>query len=160
TRTRRPPPARARSRSTRSRASQAAARRRRARAGDRLARSRRARPLAGDAQLLLQRVPVDAVVVAPQLVPQVVDLVDRAAGDDPARCRFAAPPVELACVLLGEALVGCRERARMLEGLTLPLLAEDLEDGHAASARTTSRTQAVCSRVSRRSSSRSWVFGP
>src|SRR5205085_10212356 len=51
------------------------------------------------------------------------------------------------------------DRAGVLEGLPLPLLAEDLVD-HAASASTTWRTHAECSRASRRRSSRSCDFGP
>src|SRR5262245_59927560 len=108
-------------------------------------------------QLLLERIPVDAVVVAVQLVDEVVDPHDRAALDHPERDRLAAPAVLLACVRLGEALVGGFDRAGVLERLAFALLPEDLVD-HAAS--NTLRTQAEFSRAWRRRSSRSSVFGP
>src|SRR5207249_4542314 len=82
-------------------------------------------------QLLLERIPVDTVVVPVQLVDEVVDLVHSLARDDPERGRLAAAAVLLAGVPLGEALVGRLDRARVLEGLALPLLAKDLVD-HAA----------------------------
>src|ERR671931_528008 len=61
-------------------------------------------------QLLLQRIPVDAVVVAVQLVDEVLDLVHGLARDDPERRRLAAPAELLARVPVGEALVGRLDR--------------------------------------------------
>src|SRR5207245_688406 len=77
----------------------------------------------------------------------------------PERDRLAAPAVLLPRVQLREGRVRSWQRARVLEGLALPFPAEDLVD-QAASARTTERTHADCSRAVRRRSSLSWVFGP
>src|SRR5215472_16834808 len=100
------------------------------------------RSLTGLLQLHLQRVPVDAVVVAAELVREVVDLANRVARDDPERRRLAAPPVLLVRVRLREGRVRSGDGAGVLEGLALALLAKDLVD-HAASARIACRTQAV-----------------
>src|SRR5918994_5981868 len=121
--------------------------------------SSRSSSFTGKLQLLLQRVAVDAVVVALELVDEVVDGEDGVAGDDPERLRLGAPPVELTGVLLGEAAVGSLQRACVRERLALPLLPEDLPD-HAASASTTRRTHSVSSRVVRRKPNRSSVIGP
>src|SRR5437763_4823898 len=118
-----------------------------------------ARSLTCSRQLLLQRVAVHPVVVLLQLVREVVDLVHGLARDDPEGRRLAAPTVLLACVRLGELLVRSLDRAGMRERLAFTFLTEDLVD-HAASARTVRRTQAFSSRVARRSSRRSAVFGP
>src|SRR5437016_11305055 len=92
-------------------------------------------------ELRLERVPVDAVVGAAELVHEVVQLVDRVARDEPERGRFLSPPVLLARVHLRELLVRRADRARVLERLALPLLTKNFVD-HAASASTTCRTQA------------------
>src|SRR5512133_804348 len=110
-------------------------------------------------ELLLERVAVDAVVVAVQLVGKVLDLDDRLARDHPERRRFPAPSVLLPGVDVGELAVGRLDGAGVLERLPFPLLAEDLVD-HAASASTTLRTHAELSRARRRRSSRSCDFGP
>src|ERR1051326_6406698 len=87
-------------------------------------------------ELLLQRVAVDAVIVAVQLVDEVVDLEYGLSRHDPERRRLAAPSVLLARVHVGEAVVGRLDRAGMLERLPLPLLPEDLVDhGRAAGRR-------------------------
>src|SRR3954452_13135986 len=127
-------------------------------------RGKSARTFRGDAftrfpEFLLERIAVDPVVVLLQLVGEVVDLVHGLTGDDPEGRRLAAATVLLARVRLRERLVRRLDRAGMSERLPLPLLPEDLVD-HAASASTARRTQAVSSRVARRSSSRSAVFGP
>src|SRR5215210_1139133 len=111
-------------------------------------------------QLLLERITVDAVVVAPELVDEVVDLEHVVARHDPQCDGFAAAAVLLPRVRLREVAVRRRDGARMLERLALALLPEDLENHQAASASTTSRTHAEFSRAARRRSSRSAVFGP
>src|ERR671927_1436451 len=68
-------------------------------------------------ELGLQRVPVDAVVGAAELVHEVVQLVDRIARDEPERGRLLPPPVLLARVQLGELEVRRADRARVLERL-------------------------------------------
>src|SRR5205807_7497324 len=93
----------------------------------------------------LDRVAVDAAVLQVELVRPVVDNVDLLARHEPQRGRLAAAAVLLARPGFGELRVGRGERAGVLEGLPLPLLPEDLED-HAASASTTLRTHASCSR--------------
>src|SRR5262245_61674764 len=110
-------------------------------------------------QLLLERVAVDAVVVALELVDELVDLVHRVARHEPERDRLAAPAELLACVPLGVLVVRRLHRARVRERLPLPLLAENLVD-HAACASTVRRTHSVSSHVVRRRSSRSSVRGP
>src|SRR5436190_19481522 len=79
-------------------------------------------------QLLLQRVAVDPVVVAVELVGEVLDLDDRFARNDPQCFRLAAPAVELLGIRLGEVVVRSLERAGVVERLPLALLAEDLVD--------------------------------
>src|SRR5262245_25130626 len=98
-------------------------------------------------QLHLERVAVHAAVVPVEDVGDagLAHLLDGLARDDPERERLAAPPVELACVGLGEHEVRSLERAAVLEGLTLPFLTEHFPD-HAASASTARRTHAVSSR--------------
>jgi len=59
------------------------------------------------------------VVVAVELVDEVLDLDDRLARNDPERLRLAAPPVELLRIRLGEVLVRSLERAGVLERLPL-----------------------------------------
>src|SRR5204862_7949734 len=108
----------------------------------------------------LQRIAVHAVVVPFELVDEFVDSVDRVTRDDPQGHRLAAASVLLPRVHLRERRVRSGERARVLERLPRPLLTEDLVDRHAASASTTDRTHADCSRALRRRSSRSAVFGP
>ncbi len=76
----------------------------------------------------LDRVAVDAPVLHLELVRELVDLAHGVARDEPERDRLLPPPVLLARVDLGEALVGRVDRARVLERLALPLLSEDLED--------------------------------
>src|SRR5206468_12084149 len=90
---------------------------------------------------------------------EVLDREDGSARHDPDGLGLVAAPVEVPGVDLRELLVGCLERAGVLERLACTLLAKDLVD-HAASARTTSRTQAVSACVVRRKPSRSSVFGP
>src|SRR5947207_7092551 len=105
----------------------------------------------------LDRVAVDAAVLEVELVDPVLDVADRVARDQPERDRLAAAAVLLARPGLREVRVGRGDRARVLEWLATPLLAEDLVD-HAAS--TASRTHRSCSRNRRRKASRSSVFGP
>src|SRR5438132_1673047 len=79
-------------------------------------------------QLLLERVPVDAVVVAVQLVHELVDLDHRVSGDDPQSRGLASSPVLLARIDIGEVVVGCFDGAGVLEGLAFALLPEDFVD--------------------------------
>src|SRR5262245_52214527 len=90
-------------------------------------------------ELLLQRVAVDAVVVALELVDELADLGDLRPGHDPQPLRLAAPSVELAGVRLREGGVRGRERAGVLERLSLALLPEHLVDHSASSSSTTPR---------------------
>ena len=99
------------------------------------------------------------MVVALQLVDELMDLVDRVARHDPERLGLVPSAVELLRVELCRRKVGRGERAGVLERLTAAFLPKDLED-HAASGSTTPRTHAVSARDIRRSSSRSFVFGP
>src|SRR5206468_1110744 len=95
------------------------------------------------------------------LVDELVHLDDRIPRYDPERDGLAAAAVLFPRVHLGELSIRRRDRARVRERLPLPLLAEHLPDrNHAASASSTSRTQAELSRAVRRRSSRSSVFGP
>src|SRR2546426_10307577 len=110
-------------------------------------------------QLRLQRVAVHPVVVLAQLVDEVLEDADRLARHGPEGDGLAAAPELLVRVRVGEGLVRRVDRAGVLKRIALALLPEDLVD-HAASARIAVRTQAVSSRVARRSSSRSAVFGP
>src|SRR5436305_5112889 len=59
----------------------------------------------GPPELVLQRIAVDAVVIAVELVDEVVDLDDRFARNDPERFRLATPPVLLARIDLGKVPV-------------------------------------------------------
>src|SRR5919198_5957706 len=79
-------------------------------------------------ELGLERVPVDAVVRAAELVHEVAHLVDRLARDEPERGRLLPPPVLLPRVQLRELESRGADRARVLEGLALALLAEELVD--------------------------------
>src|SRR2546423_726984 len=124
-----------------------------------ICRSSRDRAFTCLLELRLQGIAVDPVVVALQLVHELVDLVDGVPRDDPERDRLAAPAVLLAGVQLRERRVRSWQRPGVLEGLALPLPPEHLED-QAASASTTERTHADCPRAPRLRSSRSWVFGP
>src|SRR5262249_12747338 len=108
-------------------------------------------------QLLLQRVAVDAVIVAVQLVDELVDLDHRASRQDPERRRLAAPSVLLAGVYIREVVVGRLDRAGVLQRLSFPFLAKDFVNQAAS---TISRTHAEFSRARRRRSSRSCDFGP
>src|SRR5712691_642657 len=92
-------------------------------------------------QLLFQRIAVDAVIVAVELVDEVVDLQHRGARHDPERARLAASPVLLARIHLREVVIGRFDRAGVLERLPLPFLTKDFVD-QAASASTTWRTHA------------------
>src|SRR5262249_29264327 len=83
-------------------------------------------------ELCLQRVAVDAVVVAVELVDELVDLDDGVARDDPQRRRLPAATVLFARVNVGKIAIGSFDRAGVRERRALPLLTEDLED-HAAS---------------------------
>src|SRR5437763_6887478 len=94
-----------------------------------------------------------------QLVVEVVHFVDRLARNDPQRCRLLPPSVLLVRIRVRERDVRCLDGARVRERDAFLLLAEDFED-HAASASTTARTHASCSRNFLRNSSRSCVFGP
>src|SRR5207249_10066323 len=80
-----------------------------------IASSSSARSLTRLLQLLLERIPVDAVVIAVQLVDELLDRQDRVAAHDPERGRLTAAAVLLARVPLGEALVRRLDRARVLE---------------------------------------------
>src|SRR6266540_3577890 len=64
-------------------------------------------------QFLLQRIAVDAVVVALELVDELVDLVHRLARHDPQRDRLAAPAKLLARVPVGVLRIGRLDRPRM-----------------------------------------------
>src|SRR5262245_35336917 len=72
-------------------------------------------------QLLLERIAVDAVVVAVQLVDELVDLDDRLARNDPQPGRLAATSVLLARVDVGELVVRRLDRAGVVERLSLAL---------------------------------------
>src|SRR5262245_32412759 len=100
---------------------------------------RSSRSLTGFPELLLQRVAVDAVVVALELVDELADLCDLRPGNHPERLRLAAPSVELAGVGLREGAVRGCERAGVLERLSLALLPEHLVDHPASSSSTTAR---------------------
>src|SRR5689334_21388259 len=93
-----------------------------------IARSSSARSVTSLLQFLLQRIAVHPVVVAVQLVDEVLDRVKRLARRDPERGRLAAPPVLLASVRFCELLVRRLYRAGVLERLALPFLAKDLVD--------------------------------
>src|SRR5206468_2181821 len=99
----------------------------------------------------LQRVAVDAPVVALELVHELRHLAHLASRDEPQRPRLVAPAVQLVRVGPGERLVRRLERSGVGEGRAVALLAEHLPD-HAASARTACRTQALASRMRRRRS--------
>src|SRR5919204_6317033 len=99
-----------------------------------ISRSSRSRSFTRFPQLRLQRVAVDSVVVAAQLVDEVLDLRDCLPRNNPQRGRLAPATVLLVGVRARKADVRCRDRARMLERLSLPLPAKDLED-HATNAR-------------------------
>ena len=87
--------------------------------------------------------------------------MDVVAGDDPQRDRLLPPTVLLARVDLGEPLVGCVDRARVLERRSLSFAPEHFENrAHAASASTTRVTQSTSARESRRNASRSADAGP
>ena len=122
----------------------------------------RSRLLTSFAQPRLDRVPVDAAVLHLELVGELLDLAHRLSRNEPEGDRLLPPAVLLARVDLGEALVGRRDRAGVLERLALPLLSEDLEHhlAQAASASTTRSTQATSSRESLRKASRSSEAGP
>ena len=68
------------------------------------------------------------MVVALELVDELVDLLDLAARNHPQRDRLAATTVLLPCVHLGKRRVGRRQRAGVRKRLAFPLLPEDLED--------------------------------
>src|ERR671927_34661 len=84
-------------------------------------------------ELRLQRVPVDAVVRAAELVHEVAELLDRVPRNEPKRRRLLPPAVLLACVQLRKLAVRRSDRPGVLERLALPLLPKNLVD-HAASA--------------------------
>src|SRR4051812_31358178 len=107
----------------------------------------------------LERVAVDAAVVALELVDELIDRPHLAARDEPQRPRLVAAAVELVRVGPRERLVGCLERPGVGERGSVPFLPEDLPD-HAASASTARRTQALAARMHLRSSSRSALAGP
>ncbi len=100
------------------------------------------RQVHGPAPLRLERVAVDTVEVALELVHELADFGDLRPRHDPERLRLAAPAVELAGVRLRERVVWRDERAGVLERLALALLAEHLVD-HAASS--SSSTASACS---------------
>src|SRR5581483_4707397 len=122
-------------------------------------RSRRSGSFTRLPELRLERVAVDAVVVAAELVDEVLGLRDRLARYDPQRRRLAAAAVLLVRVRAREGEIRRGDRPRVLERMALPVLPEDLED-HAASASSARRTHAVSSRETRRKPSRSSVRGP
>src|SRR6187455_321095 len=103
-------------------------------------------------QARLDRVAVDAAVLHLELVRELVDLADRVTWNEPERDRLLPPRVLLARVDLRELFVRRVDRARVLEGLPLPLLPKDLVD-HASSASTACSTQATSSRESLRNAS-------
>ena len=115
--------------------------------------------LSSFAQSRLDRVPVHAPVLHLELVRELLDLPHRLARHEPESDRLLPPPVLLACVDLGEALVRRVHRSRVLERLSFSFLPKDLVD-HAASASTTRSTQATSSRESRRNDKRSSDAGP
>src|SRR5688572_6310604 len=79
-------------------------------------------------ELFLERIAVDPVVVALELVDELSDLVHGVAGDDPEGDRLAAAPVLLARVPVGEGPVRSLDGPRVLERLALPLLPKDFVD--------------------------------
>src|SRR5215210_2119790 len=76
----------------------------------------------------LDRVTVDAAVLEVELVRELLDRVDRAAGDDPERDRLLTARVELTRICVRELAVRRVERAAVDERLSLALLPEDLPD--------------------------------
>src|SRR4029078_11292305 len=95
-------------------------------------------PLSRLREARLDRVAVDTPVLHLELVGELVDLVQGVPGHEPERDRLLPPRVLLPRVDLREGLVPRGHRARVLKGLSLPLLPEDLVDvAHAASASTT-----------------------
>src|SRR2546423_15031633 len=99
------------------------------------------------------------MVVPLQLVDELLDLAHGLAWDDPQRRRFATPAELLPRVPVRECRVRRVDRPGVLERLALAFLAEDFPD-QATSASIAPRTHSVSSRVRRRSSNRSSVFGP
>ena len=77
-------------------------------------------------QARLDRVAVDAAVLHLELIGELGDLAHGLARDEPEGDRLLSPRVLLARVDLRELLVRCVDRARVLEGLSLPLLPKDL----------------------------------
>src|SRR5438876_3690341 len=110
-------------------------------------------------QPCLDRIAVDAAVLEVELVGPVLDVADRFARDEPERDRLAAPAVLLARPRLGEVRVGRGDRAGVLERCAALLLAEDLPNRLAHTAKA-SRTHCSRSRKPRRKARRSSVFGP
>src|SRR5437764_578067 len=90
-------------------------------------------------EFVLQRIPVDAVVVLVELVDEVLDRVYGLARDDPQRDGLAAAAELLARVVVREGEIGRLDRAGVREGLASALLTEDLVN-HAAWARSACRT--------------------
>src|SRR5215210_885403 len=76
----------------------------------------------------LDRVAVDAAVLEVELVRELLDRVDRVAGDDPERDRLLTARVELPRICVGELPVRRMEGAAVDERLSLALLPEDLPD--------------------------------
>src|SRR5437016_10637472 len=103
-----------------------------------IGRSSCARALTCLLQFLLERIPVHPVVVALELVDELVDLVHVLARDDPERDRLAPAAELLPRVPVGIRGVRRFHGAGMRERLPFPLLPEDFPD-HAASARTARR---------------------
>src|SRR5438132_6738215 len=108
-------------------------------------------------QAALDRVAVDAAVLEIELVGPIADDVHGVARYEPQRDRLAAAAVLLTRPRLRELRVGRLDRAGVLKGLALAVLAKDLPD-HAA--RTASRTHRSCSMKRARNPSRSAVRGP
>src|SRR4051794_24208899 len=111
-------------------------------------------------QLLFERIAVDAVVVAVELVDELVDLDHGLPWDDPEGRRLPASAVLLARVHVREVVVRRLDRAGVLQSLPLAFLTKDFVDHYAAWASRTLRTHAEFSRALRRRSSRSCDFGP
>ena len=144
----------ARSPSTPIRASRGRARRRRSREA-----AARARSFTRLLQLRLERVAVHPVVVAAELVDEVLDLEDRVARDDPERSRLAAAAVLLVRVASRERLVRRDHRARVLRTAGPCAPAGRPPRSRRLREHRLAHPRGLLARA-RRNSSRSAVFGP
>src|SRR6266536_1068715 len=79
-------------------------------------------------ELFLERIAVHAVVVAVELVDELVDRMHGFTRHEPEGLRLAATSVEIGRIDLRERQVRGLDGARVLKRLALPLLAKDLVD--------------------------------